>query len=586
MKVLLLIFICALNLSLINTSNGFIHRKVEKIPNVALRNIEETSKLKLMLVGFGNYRDTRFDIYFKEYNNSNLYKDEYLNLNVTLSYENGSNIAFKCVKKEVDNAESQEKDTRIYSCGDVDKNTTQKVQLLNYKFYNKSNNDKIDIEIVQSSLANSTKNNILASENPLNFTTFYFDDVSVYESTAEIMGNLEKYEQNNEYIINIGEKPYKCEVNNTKIKFNLEKSAKENLIGKMLLNSSNYEPMILIFSNKTKEYYLYYFSLYGFLGFNKYQEPSNNKDATNLANFRGTKGTFKEYLKFNISISTETSNLRNLQEINSTAYGKWDDSNSDYNNGLITYHVTLGNTMGKNIVNINRITDFEFSSNNATFEKYYQLKNLTKISENLMEKRGINYMPFNYIECYSDNKTNISCIFNAENEIQLNNIENQANLSYTQSEDNQEEETNLCFISKYEDFDFDHYNFYLYILNCTPKHDIKAKYSSLGIKIDNEIKTKSRLRFLESSGNITQLYPGEDVSGNRNIEFEYNPDIKTFKRESGKGLSGGAIAGIVLGSVAAAVAVGIAIYCLTRKSPSTMPANNANFQDSSININK
>ena len=507
-----------------------------------------------------------------------------MNLNVTLSYENGSNIAFKCEKKEVDNAESQEKDTRIYSCGDVDKNTTQKVQLLNYKFYNKSNNDKIDIEIVQSSLANSTKNNILARENPLNFTTFYFDDASVYENTAEIMGNLEKYEQNNEYIIYIGENSSKCEVNNTKIKFNLVENAKENLIGKMLLNSSNDEPMILIFSNKTKEYYLYYFSLYGFLGFNKYQEPSNNKDATNLANFRGTKGTFKEYLKFNISISTETSNLRNLQEINSTAYGKWDDSNSDYNNGLITYNVTLGNTMGKNIVNIKRITDFEFSSNNVTFEKYHQLKNLTKISENIMEKRGINYMPIYNISCETDNKTNISCYFNAESEIPLNNIENQANLSYTQFEDNQEEETNLCFISKYEDFDFVHYNFYWYILNCTPQHDIKAKYSSLGIKIDNEIKTKSRLRFLESSGNITQLYHGEDVSGN--IEFEYNPGIKTFKRDSGKGLSGGAIAGIVLGSVAAAVAVGIAIYCLTRKSPSTMPANNANFQDSSININK
>ena len=142
-------------------------------------------------------------------------------------------------KKEVDNAESQEKDTRIYTCGDVDKNTTQKVQLLNYKFYNKSNNDKIDIEIVQSSLANSTKNNILARKIPLNFTTFYFDDASVYENTAEIMGNLEKYEQNNEYIINIWENPYKCEVNNTKIKFNLVENAKENLIGKMLFNSTN-----------------------------------------------------------------------------------------------------------------------------------------------------------------------------------------------------------------------------------------------------------------------------------------------------------------------------------------------------------
>ena len=67
MKVLLLIFICALNLSLINTSNSFIHRKEQKIPNVALRNLEEASNLKLMLVGFGNYSDKTFNIFYFYY---------------------------------------------------------------------------------------------------------------------------------------------------------------------------------------------------------------------------------------------------------------------------------------------------------------------------------------------------------------------------------------------------------------------------------------------------------------------------------------------------------------------------------------
>lgn len=579
MKVLSLIFICALNLSLINTSNSFIHRKEQKIPNIALRNLDEASNLKLMLVGFGNYSDKTFNIYFKEYNTSNLYNDENLHLNVTISYQNGAKIEISCDKVGY-KTESQEKDTRIYTCGDVDPKNTQEVKLLKYSFYNNSNK-AINIEIVESSLANSTKGDISACKASLNFTTFYFDDVSIYESTAEIMGNLEKYEQDKDYFINIGGNSYKCEVNNTKIIFDLEKSAKENLIGKMLFNSSNSsnaEPKILIFSNKTNEYYLYYFNLYGFLGFNKYQEPSNTKDATNLANFRGTKGTFKEYLKFNISISTETTNLRNLQEINSTAYGKWDDSNN-YNNGLITYNVTLGNTMGKNIVDIKRITDFEFSNDNKTFVPYNQLKNLTKNSENLMEKNEIQYVLFSNISEYeTNNKTNFSFNIITENEISLIYGESQANLSYIQNENNKKEETIICNISKTYIISKE------YKIYCEPKHDINASFSLLKIIIDNEIDTRRRLRFLESSRYITQLYPGEDVSGN--IEFEYNPDIKTFKSDSGKGLSGGAIAGIVLGSVAAVVAIGIAIYCLTRKSPPTMPANNANFQDSSININK
>ena len=581
MKVLSLIFICALNLSLINTSNSFIHRKEQKIPNIALRNLDEASNLKLMLVGFGNYSDKTFNIYFKEYNTSNLYNDENLHLNVTISYQNGAKIEISCDKVGY-KTESQEKDTRIYTCGDVDPKNTQEVKLLKYSFYNNSNK-AIDIEIVESSLANSTKGDISACKASLNFTTFYFDDVSIYESTAEIMGNLEKYEQDKYYFINIGENSYKCEVNNTKIIFGLEKSAKENLIGKMLFNSSNSsnaEPKILIFSNKTNEYYLYYFSLYGFLGFNKYQEPSNINDATNRANFIGTNDTFKQYLRFNASITTKTTSLRNLEETNTTAYGKWDDSNSDYYNGYITYNITYGNTMGKSIVDIKRISDFEFSSDNKTFKAYKQLKNLRKSSEDLMETKEIYYMPFIFFEYATENKTNFSLYFSTEDGNPLNNYKSQANLNYTQSE----EETILCSLSTNEDYSVS-FNYYIYELNCTPKHDINAPLSSLEITIDNEINKERRLRFLQSSGNsITLLYPISDLDGN--ITFEYNPDIKTFRRESSSGLSGGAIAGIVLGSVAAVVAIGIAIYCLTRKSPPTMPANNANFQDSSININK
>ena len=66
-----LLFLIVLNFYLINSSNKFLQRKLDEIPNIAMRRLD-ASPNKLMLVGFGNYSktDKKFNIYFKNYNNS------------------------------------------------------------------------------------------------------------------------------------------------------------------------------------------------------------------------------------------------------------------------------------------------------------------------------------------------------------------------------------------------------------------------------------------------------------------------------------------------------------------------------------
>ena len=49
-----LLFLIVINFYLINSSIKFLQRKLDEIPNIAMRRLD-ASPNKLMLVGFGNY---------------------------------------------------------------------------------------------------------------------------------------------------------------------------------------------------------------------------------------------------------------------------------------------------------------------------------------------------------------------------------------------------------------------------------------------------------------------------------------------------------------------------------------------------
>ena len=97
---------------------------------------------------------------------------------------------------------------------------------------------------------------------------------------------------------------------------------------------------------------------------------------------------------------------------------------------------------------------------------------------------------------------------------------------------------------------------------------------------------KRSLRFLDEEMTNRTLIPPAD--SNEIIDFQYNPDINTYGRRisKNKGLSAGAIAAIVLASIAAIVAVGIAIFFLNRMptNPPVKPTSELQLQNSSAKI--
>ena len=97
--------------------------------------------------------------------------------------------------------------------------------------------------------------------------------------------------------------------------------------------------------------------------------------------------------------------------------------------------------------------------------------------------------------------------------------------------------------------------------------------------------TSGRLRFLQSEENST-FYAPKTAEGD--IQFEYNPEMNTFVRKASKkkGLSGGAIAAIVLATVAAVAAVGIAMFFLNRGPVNPIKTSTEmNLPNSTTNIN-
>ena len=265
MKALLIFFISILNFSFINSFHKFFLRKLQEIPTYSKRGPFNLDNI-LILVGFGNYSNysKTFNIYFKNSNMSISY-DGYMN--TIISYGDGknpTNIKCNCVNETFDEL--------IFSCPIGNLDDTLKVKILNdnYTFYNKSGLE-IPTEVIISSLAETSKNDILSSNTTLYYYTFYLDDISISGNNVEIKGksNIPKEFTNKTFTLKLNTELYECKLTNTTINFSLTKSVKDKLIGKMLTNSD--EQKILIFSNKTIVDAIIYYKLNGFLGFDNYQ---------------------------------------------------------------------------------------------------------------------------------------------------------------------------------------------------------------------------------------------------------------------------------------------------------------------------
>ena len=552
--------------------------------------IKEASSNKLMLVGFQYFNNSvsdnhiSFNIYFKKYNNN--FSSKYAEIELILF--NNTSRYYNETKTNCSYPNDQD-DEIYYFCNFYSPDASEvqvKLKNTNFKFYNESDYEIYPPDIIESSLAKKVKNDISSQVNPLNYSTFYFDNFTQNDDIVQINGGMVPNVINgNKYTLNLTNKTYDCTVYNSNISFNLSNNnINENLIGKMLFNSLG-DQQILIFSKDSSKNDLLMYStiksssadLYGFENYNK----DNGKNATNEAIFFGTPNILKKYLRFKARIiygsNGSNSNLRFLEEMKTNATGEIIPNSTDLDNGEAKYYIVYENT--ENISNILAIySDGEYQMGDSlnSFSPvlvYYVGEDINLTNSGQLPKPV--YLDFQGKPIIDGNT--FSFKFNLRSQISTVNITNEqpVYLNYSSMETSDRDVIDSCTIQNNTNF---------LTIKCEPQKDIYALLNTFIITVPS-ITTSRRLRFLQSSGNSTIRVP-KTTTGD--IQFEYNPEVNTFGRRSSKkkGLSGGAIAAIVLATIAAVAAVAVAIFFLNRGPINPIKTSTEmNLPNSTTNIN-
>lgn len=576
MKLTLFFLTIILNISLINSSfvDYFFRRNA-------------ASSSKLMLVAIGNLTDgENFKLYFKKYNDFEL---DALNLTPLVTYFNESTFQANSMCTLLTNennyfSTNNKEDELIYSCNiSLSTENSTKIALNNqeFNFYNSTNNKITDSpEIIFTPLAEEISKNIYLGVDELNLVTFYFDNITINNSQAVINGKTD-IEGEAYYNLSLSEEEYNCTVDSTTIKFNLDKDVNDKLIGKILYNETG--PAILIFTNDTKEDSILYSkkenSYIDLIGFGNY-EKQENKNATNKAYFRGSINNLKKFIRFHAKVIYGDPSLRLLEEQeNVTASGERDTVN--LTKGEVTYKITFEKTANMtNIKSIESFNDYKFSENGETFTDPSAIINIIPENLNLTNKEKITIENCNFSLTQATlnvGSKSFSFDFNFPKTSQKLNITGKktAYLSYHSLDYNKRDDIQCTVENKT--------NRYTFI--CEPKKNVYTLLKSLIFKIPYP-KTSRRLRFLDEAGNST-FYADPDASGLIDYTYQSDPNIFNRKTSGRNGLSAGAIVAIVLATVAAVAAVGVAFFFLNK--PSTAPAYNypnVDIQNSATNINK
>ena len=577
------------NFSFISVSNQLLKRNLNDDNN------------KFLLIGFGEYHEQNQIIYFNvhllKYEANENYSDIYFNASVIYQETNTSeDIETKCSCQD----EECKKQILTYNCeikNDGDKIITN-ISLNNYQLKAKNfsgDNNKTfnEDQIILSTLANSTRKNIENRFAPVIFNIFYlYKDPIIKKDEVELNGNIswdndrevEKY-----FYFNLSmPENVTCHYHHNysgnnidKIIFSPQKNVNVRLNAMMAKKNYYNNEYILIYANNSDDLILYSTvksssaDLYGFENYTKYE----NKSAENVAVFFGTSNILKKYLRFPASVRYGTnSTLRFLEVLPTNATGTILADSTDIDNGIFKYRIVFPGTENiSNILGIYYSNDFQFSDDGVGFTReeinivgdYINLTNTDELEKPVL----INFSEGNP----TVDEKSFSFQFRLNSKNSNINITNKQPifLNYSSMETSERDEIDSCTIEN---------NTNIFTINCEPKKDIYTLLNSLIIKVPN-VTTNRRLRFLQSSGNSTIRAP---KTAQGDIQFDYNPEVNTFGRKSSKkkGLSGGAIAAIVLATIAAVVAVGVAIFFLNRGPINPIKTSTEmNLPNSTTNIN-
>ena len=592
MKLILLFFLIALKLSTVNSSNQINTKKLSEKFNIVNRKISVNSERPLMLVGFWDFEEhgekkygswtysLYYDIHFIKETTFPTYKNVNMTINVTYVNHTYEDYNISCLNYKIFNETDELEDISYICLSTIGAPDIIEVKpLIKFIFNNGSSALATYTEdnITKSSIADDTINNLINYGNiDINYDVFYLKEIELKGNEFTLKGNFSQSYEGKQIYLNLSGIIYNYTITKDSIKFNATKEINEHLHGKMP-NSTN-GTLILFYAKSGVDDSLVYPIVNDYIeaiGFGNYKKPTATANATNDLFFTGTQyalNGLKEWVRFNTTIVYKS--LRILEEsIQVTAFGN--QTGNDQENDYVIYHITYPNTANKEIISLSSPTSFEFSSDGKTYTKSndeidippnLDLTNTKNLSIERMEFLG---------EPDTSTSNSLSFDFNISKKLSLRD-DKLAYLSYIPNDCGNRTEIK-CYIKN---------NTLSYRMVCSPKHSIIARKNQLIFYIP-EVSSSRRLRSLSKETNRT-LFPPSNATGI--IEYYYNPsDGNTFSRKTtSNGLSAGAIVAIVLATVAAVVAVGVAFLLLNRvkvtPSPIKTPTD-VNFANTSTNIN-
>ena len=564
--------------------------------SATMRKLSSNNPKSIMLVGFSGYHlsieqhdeehpltTITFDVDFIKEKNTTDYPGMSLPISLELKNTSKLRLDIDCTYIILD--DEGKKLIVTYHCYNdttkINKSDIQSVTpIINFTFYSNVSSIRVtENDIDKSSYADTTIKNLATLHDDIKYDIFYLDKIILNKNDEFILtGNLSNNESATNINLTLSQKKYIASVTKDKIVFKPSGTLDDYLHGKMeeTIKNSTY---VIIFAEKGVDDHLKYpvDKKIELSSFGNYTKPTANSDAYNYLYITGNQyilNGLEKFIRFNTTI--KYNNLRYLEEPTTIeANGTLIENNQTKD--IAVYNVTYYGTKNKNIISIEPPKIIEFSENGKNYENYNE--NEISISPDLylLEEEEIIIERMSNINGLKDNNsTSFTYEFNLTGDPIFNlGIQKDAYLKYHPNNNISMNDEIKCVVQHYS---------LIYRMICTPKKNVYTNFNTTKIIILNITSSNSRLRALQSTTNRTILPPSDTKEI---INFTY-PNYHVYRKIKKSGLSAGAIVAIVLATIAAVAALGIAIFFLGRAKANPPPIRNPsdlNMANSTSNIN-
>ena len=557
--------------------------------SATMRKLSSNNPKSIMLVGFSGYHSTlsqqdeghpqttiNFQVHFIKEKNTTSYLNMSLPISLELKNTSKLRLDINCTYKNID--DEGKKEIVTYVCSNettiINKSDIQSVTpIINFTFYSNGISIRVtENDIDKSSYADTTIKKLTTLHSDIKYDIFYLDKIILNKNDEFILtGNLSNNESATKINLTLSQKKYNASVTKDKIVFKPSGTLDDYLHGKMeeTIKNSTY---VIIFAEKGVDDHLKYpvDKKIELSSFGNYTKPTENSDAYNYLYITGNQyilNGLEKFIRFNTTI--KYLNESTTIEANGTLI------ENNQTKDIAVYNITYYGTKNKNIISIEPPKNIEFSQNETNYERYNEISISPDL--NLLEEEEIIIERMSNINGLKDNNsTSFAYEFNLTGDPIFNiGIQKNAYLKYHPNNNISMNDEIKCVVQHFA---------LIYRMICTPTKNVYTNFNTTKIIILNITSSNSRLRALQSTTNRTILPPSDTKEI---IDFTY-PNYHVYRKIKKSGLSAGAIVAIVLATVAAVAALGIAIFFLGRAKANPPPIRNPSdlkMVNSTSNIN-